>query len=334
MAPQPFDRAHRGGASQSDHFRNRTLSIMGEVVCEAARLAAQTLIKEHSTHSPLTMPPSSDPSIPSSALAAFGLDKTLVNSKKGSLPGGYNHMRDISGAPAPMRLPTTEGGPEGSPTGSGMDAPGSGQSRKSLNSMLGLPENASPSKPRDGPVRSRSVSPSKVRSEMENLAAQKPAEPGFGVRVKLNAHGEHDGEIAARKYAGNGKHVQIAQQPSHHSSLIVETLRTENAALSKNVGTVNDTLSKLRNKYFKELTEMREKARNQMYGNRIDQDAMGAVSHLLNNEEPIMFFEPTDFILEDLTKDFIKDTVEEKMKLLLLKGWKAGDGDKLLKEAL
>ena len=79
---------------------------------------------------------------------------------------------------------------------------------------------------------------------------------------------------------------------------------------------------------------MREKARNQMYGDRIDKDAMNAVSHLLNNEEPIMFFEPTDFILEDVTKDFIKDTVEEKMKLLLLKGWKAGDGDKLLKEAL
>ena len=55
------------------------------------------------------------------------------------------------------------------------------------------------------------------------------------------------------------------------------------------------------------------------------------MTDLLTNEEPIMFFEPTDFVLEQQTKDFIKDTVEEKMKLLLLKGWKAGDGDKLLK---
>ena len=71
-----------------------------------------------------------------------------------------------------------------------------------------------------------------------------------------------------------------------------------------------------------------------MYGDRIDQDALNAVTNLLNNEEPIMFFEPTDFVLEDQTKEFIRSTVEEKMKLLLLKGWKAGDGDKLLKAAL
>ena len=47
-----------------------------------------------------------------------------------------------------------------------------------------------------------------------------------------------------------------------------------------------------------------------------------------------MFFEPTNYILEEETKQYIKMTVEEKMKLLLLKGWNAGDGDLALRKAL
>merc|ERR1719230_502921 len=40
-----------------------------------------------------------------------------------------------------------------------------------------------------------------------------------------------------------------------------------------------------------------------------------------------MFFEPLDFVFEGTTKDFIRETVEEKLRLLMLKGWGKLDKD-------
>jgi len=53
-----------------------------------------------------------------------------------------------------------------------------------------------------------------------------------------------------------------------------------------------------------------------------------ALAQLLQ-EEPVMFFEPFDFILDEATKDFVNATVEEKLKLIMLKGWKKGDDKRL-----
>jgi len=39
-----------------------------------------------------------------------------------------------------------------------------------------------------------------------------------------------------------------------------------------------------------------------------------------------MFFEPLDFVMDEPTKDFIRNTVEEKLRLLMLKGWRKVDG--------
>lgn len=81
------------------------------------------------------------------------------------------------------------------------------------------------------------------------------------------------------------------------------------------------TLAKLRRDYLRELTALRERCR------RLDAPLEEALTTLLD-EEPVMFFEPFDFVLDDSTKDFVRDTVEEKLRLLLLKGWrKVGDDE-------
>lgn len=84
----------------------------------------------------------------------------------------------------------------------------------------------------------------------------------------------------------------------------------------------NDLRSQLANcrrDYLRELTELRERCR------RIDPHDEEALRQLLQ-EEPVMFFEPLDFVFEDTTKQFIRDTVEEKLRLLMLKG--LGKGSK------
>jgi len=73
-------------------------------------------------------------------------------------------------------------------------------------------------------------------------------------------------------------------------------------------------LQKCRRDYLRELTELRERCRH------IDADADNALVALLR-EEPVMFYEPLDFAFDDVTKDFIRNSVDEKLRLLMLKDW-------------
>eukprot|EP00929_Paragymnodinium_shiwhaense_P076855 TRINITY_DN39572_c0_g1_i1.p1 TRINITY_DN39572_c0_g1~~TRINITY_DN39572_c0_g1_i1.p1 ORF type:complete len:1426 (-),score=361.32 TRINITY_DN39572_c0_g1_i1:81-4295(-) len=78
---------------------------------------------------------------------------------------------------------------------------------------------------------------------------------------------------------------------------------------------LRDNIAKMRRDYLRELTELRERCR------ALEPPVEEALQHLLN-EEPVMFFEPFDFVFDEVTKDFVRNTVEEKLRLLLLKGWR------------
>jgi len=60
---------------------------------------------------------------------------------------------------------------------------------------------------------------------------------------------------------------------------------------------LSNKLNELRRVYLKELSEHRDKQR------RISQVAARAISNL--QEQPIMFFEPLEFVLDETTKDFV-----------------------------
>jgi len=95
----------------------------------------------------------------------------------------------------------------------------------------------------------------------------------------------------------------------------------------KHLHQVNDglreQLSKCRRDYLRELTELRERCR------QLDAPVEVALVSLLN-EEPVMFFEPFNFVFDELTKEFINYTVEEKLRLLMLKGWRKVNDEELV----
>jgi len=71
--------------------------------------------------------------------------------------------------------------------------------------------------------------------------------------------------------------------------------------------TLSNKLNESRRTYLKELSEHRDKQR------RISKVAAAAVANL--TEQPIMFFEPLEYILDETTKDFIRESVVERIKL-------------------
>jgi hypothetical protein len=81
-------------------------------------------------------------------------------------------------------------------------------------------------------------------------------------------------------------------------------------------------LASCRHDYLRELTELRERCR------QLDASVAEALAELLR-EEPVMFFEPFDFVFDETTKAFIRTTVEEKLRLLMLKGWRKGDSSEV-----
>jgi len=70
---------------------------------------------------------------------------------------------------------------------------------------------------------------------------------------------------------------------------------------------LSSQLSHLRRMYFKELTVHRDKQRN--LGKQAEQLINGL------QEQPIMFFEPLEFVLDETTKEFVRQAIEERMKL-------------------
>jgi len=87
----------------------------------------------------------------------------------------------------------------------------------------------------------------------------------------------------------------------------------------RHLSEVNDNLreqlAKCRRDYLREVTEVRERSR------KMEQHLEVALTEVLY-QEPVMFFEPLDFVFDDVTKDFVRDTVEEKLRLLMMKGWR------------
>merc|ERR1712048_1273535 len=73
------------------------------------------------------------------------------------------------------------------------------------------------------------------------------------------------------------------------------------------MGELSLQLSDLRRAYLKELSEHRDRQR------RLSLKAKKAIESLV--EEPVMFYEPLNSLLDQTTKDFITRTVEERMKL-------------------
>jgi len=87
--------------------------------------------------------------------------------------------------------------------------------------------------------------------------------------------------------------------PKEASGMIKMLLHT-NSQLSKK-------LNDLRRVYLKELSEHRDKQR------RLSKTAERAVNNL--QEHPIMFYEPLEFVLDETTKDFVREAVVERIKL-------------------
>lgn len=80
---------------------------------------------------------------------------------------------------------------------------------------------------------------------------------------------------------------------------------------------LSNKLNELRRVYLKELSEHRDKQR------RITPVAARAVANL--QEHPIMFFEPLEFVLDDTTKDFVREAVVERIKLEMRTAFQSND---------
>eukprot|EP00929_Paragymnodinium_shiwhaense_P070775 TRINITY_DN35894_c0_g1_i1.p1 TRINITY_DN35894_c0_g1~~TRINITY_DN35894_c0_g1_i1.p1 ORF type:complete len:1161 (-),score=406.47 TRINITY_DN35894_c0_g1_i1:84-3566(-) len=75
---------------------------------------------------------------------------------------------------------------------------------------------------------------------------------------------------------------------------------------------LSSQLNELRRTYLKELTEHRDRQR------RWSEQAGQALDSLV--EQPVMFFEPLNFVLDETSKDFVRAVVEERIKLDLCTG--------------
>lgn len=90
--------------------------------------------------------------------------------------------------------------------------------------------------------------------------------------------------------------LPVPKEPLGQVKMLVQT----NMELSKK-------LNMMRRDYLRELTSHRDKQRT------ISDEANGVLEDL--QENPVMFFEPLKFVLDDVTKEFIKLVVEERVKL-------------------
>eukprot|EP00746_Dinoflagellata_sp_MGD_P144307 gnl/MRDRNA2_/MRDRNA2_77054_c0_seq1.p1 gnl/MRDRNA2_/MRDRNA2_77054_c0~~gnl/MRDRNA2_/MRDRNA2_77054_c0_seq1.p1 ORF type:complete len:840 (-),score=211.07 gnl/MRDRNA2_/MRDRNA2_77054_c0_seq1:54-2573(-) len=80
-------------------------------------------------------------------------------------------------------------------------------------------------------------------------------------------------------------------------------------ALLHTNGELSKQLSECRRNHLKEVTELRDQVR------KLSPDAKEALKVLY--EEPIMFYEPLDFVLDEGTKAFVNEVCEERIKLAL-----------------
>ncbi|CAE7726507.1 unnamed protein product [Symbiodinium pilosum] len=91
--------------------------------------------------------------------------------------------------------------------------------------------------------------------------------------------------------------LPVPKEPQGQVKMLVQT----NMELSRK-------LNLMRRDYLRELTSHRDKQRS------ISDEAQEVLQDL--QEHPVMFFEPLKFVLDDVTKEFIKLVVEERARLL------------------
>lgn len=82
---------------------------------------------------------------------------------------------------------------------------------------------------------------------------------------------------------------------------------------------LNEKLAETRSQYLQELTTLRDQIRI------LDPSAEQALQEL--HDEPVMFYEPLDAVLDETTKEFVRNVVDERLKLLMLKGWRQVGSD-------
>lgn len=99
----------------------------------------------------------------------------------------------------------------------------------------------------------------------------------------------------------NNSHLPISQLALGQIKMLIQT----NEELSKQ-------LKDSRRAYLKELVLLREKSRT------ISKTAQKALDSL--QDEPVMFYEPLSYVLDQTTKDFVKEVVEERIKLEMKRG--------------
>lgn len=80
----------------------------------------------------------------------------------------------------------------------------------------------------------------------------------------------------------------------------VKMLLNTNIALSKK-------FNEMRRAYLRELSVYRDKQRH------LDEQKLAAINSL--QEDPIMFYEPLEFVLDETTKAFVNEVIEERLKL-------------------
>lgn len=76
---------------------------------------------------------------------------------------------------------------------------------------------------------------------------------------------------------------------------------------------LSEKLKESRRAYLRELSEHRDKQR------KLSESVLRTVANL--HEHPIMFYEPLEFVLDEATKEFVRNVVEERVKLELRAGF-------------
>mmetsp|Transcript_64059 Transcript_64059/g.111651 ORF Transcript_64059/g.111651 Transcript_64059/m.111651 type:complete len:1175 (+) Transcript_64059:78-3602(+) len=82
---------------------------------------------------------------------------------------------------------------------------------------------------------------------------------------------------------------------------------------------LSNKLKEARRTYLIELTEHRDKQRH------LSEQVQRAVESL--REQPVMFYEPLEYVLDETTKDFVRLVVEERLKLEMRAGYKTDEAN-------
>jgi uncharacterized coiled-coil protein SlyX len=100
--------------------------------------------------------------------------------------------------------------------------------------------------------------------------------------------------------------IDLVDQPQANPPVPFEAQGQVKMLLQTNLE-LSNKLNESRRAYLRELSGHRDKQR------KLSEKTLKVISSL--SEDPIMFYEPLEFVLDETTKEFVRDVVEERVKL-------------------